>query len=770
MAYRLRVEVPVWLSKAAVERISPNILNAASAPVRMQILKLLSTKGPQPYTEIMFSLKLDPVRDAGKFVYHLRSLSESGLINLDKRAKKYEITELGQMVVAFSRDLEEYVNVKRGKLYVRTSRFAIEEFHRSKIARSLAVEAGMPEELADEIAAEAEDRFMRLKIGYLTAPLIREFVNAILVEKKLEEYRHKLTRLGLPVYDVSQLLRSSADKSLTAESVRISAGSSVLSEYVLLESLPHEIADAHLSGSIHIANLDSWILKPNEFFHDLRYFLKNGLPGVKAPESFEDALAVAQALYLNSTAEVSGEQVCDMFNIFMAPFVEDNTSEDLAEFFDVFFTSIRRDFVALNSHPGLSLGFEFYVPEFLAGKEAIGPGGKTWGVYGDFAEEASIILESVLESAINASLIKPMYNPRLIFKIRDKVLKNGELKERLVRIHELAASRSLPYFQGLKDDSKESYSATGLRMTDDWTGNWEADCIRTGSMDTIFINLPRLAYESRKNEERFLSALRDTVNLVVEAFKVKRNFIQERLKQPLLPLLARTGNQSYFYDRNAAYDVSIIGLNEAVQSHTGNQIKRDKETLDFASRVLNEISKQIKPLSAELQMRLTLAQRPGEEAAHRLAELDLERYGRSTVLAEGSKAQLYYTDLTAVPLTLKIPLSERLEVEARFQELTPGGHFQSVCLNPTPALSAEEMFKITTQTMGEGVKFFAYCSNYTYCRSCNRTESGMLVRCSSCGSDKLIHYGRSSSTYIPLELWPEAKRRSIEKRIEYSAV
>lgn len=734
----------------------------------MQILKLLSTKGGLPYTEIMFSLKLDPVRDAGKFVYHLRSLADAGLINLDKRAKKYEITDLGHMVVGFSRDLEEYVNVRRGKLYVRTSRLAIEEFHRSKIARSLTIEAGMPQELADEIAAEAEDRLMRLKTGYLTAPLIREFVNAILVEKKLEEYRHKLTRLGLPVFDVSQLLQISALKSLTAESVRSSAGASVLSEYVLLESLPHEIADAHLSGSIHIANLDSWVLKPNEFHHDLRFFLKNGLPGVKPPESFEDALAVAQAVYLNSTAEVSGEQVYDLFNIFMAPFVEDNTSEDLAELFDVFFTSMRRDFVAYSTGAGLSLGFEFYPPDFIAGQEAIGPGGKTRGVYGDFAEETSIILESVLESAIKASVVKPMYDPRLIFKVREKVLKNGELKERLIRIHELAASRSLPYFHFLKDDGRVSHSATGLRLADDWTGNWEADCVRTGSMDTIFINLPRLAYEARKNEERFLASLRDTVNLVVEAFKVKRKFIQERLKQPLLPLLAGSGSQSYFYEKNAAYDISIMGLNEAVQFHTGNPIKRDKETLDFASRILTEISKQIKPLSEELQMRFALAQRPGEEPAHRLAELDLERYGRSTVLADGPKAQLFYTDLTAVPLSLKIPLSERLEVEAGFQELTPGGHFQPICLSSSPAPSAEDIFKLTTQVISEGIRFFGYCSNYSYCRSCSRTEVGMPARCSACGSDKLVRFGRASSTYTPLDLWPEGRRRAIDRRIEYN--
>jgi len=165
------------------ERVGAGIFDAASAPVRLQILRLLSTKGSLQYTEIMFQLKLDPVRDAGKFVYHLKSLTGVGLVSLDKKSKKYEVTELGRMIVSFARDMDEYVNVKRGKLYVRTSKLAIEEFHRNKISRSLVVEAGVPQEIADEIAAEAEDRLIRLKTVYLTAPLIREFVNAILIEK-----------------------------------------------------------------------------------------------------------------------------------------------------------------------------------------------------------------------------------------------------------------------------------------------------------------------------------------------------------------------------------------------------------------------------------------------------------------------------------------------------------------------------------------------------------------------------------------------------------
>src|SRR5207302_8575791 len=82
--------------------------------------------------------------------------------------------------------------------------------------------------------------------------LIRELVNIILIERKLEEYRHKLTRLGLPVNDVTLLLREAGQKQLDANWVQKSAGDRVIEEYVLLDSLPRATIDAHLAGHIHL--------------------------------------------------------------------------------------------------------------------------------------------------------------------------------------------------------------------------------------------------------------------------------------------------------------------------------------------------------------------------------------------------------------------------------------------------------------------------------------------------------------------------------------
>jgi ribonucleoside-triphosphate reductase len=749
------------------ERVGANIFDAASAPVRLQILRLLSTKGPLLYTEIMFQLKLDPVRDAGKFVYHLRCLTDSSLVTLDKKSKKYEVSELGRMIVSFARDMDEYVNVKRGRLYVRTSRLAIEEFHRNKIARSLVVEAGVPQEIADEIAAEAEDRLVRLKTVYLTAPLIREFVNAILIEKKLEEYRHKLTRLGMPVYDVAQLIKNTGDRQLSADYVHRASAKSVLSEYALLNCLPHKLSDAHLSGSIHIANLENWILKPNEFIHDVRYFLRNSLPGMLQPETLEAALALLRNALEIGASEISGEQTVQFFNTFLAPFVRRRTPEDVSKGLYYFFTSLYRDAVASNPHAGFSIAIDLDIPEFLLQEDAVGPGGKVSGVYADFQSEAVRLAAATIEAFRVISESRPPIQPHILVRISPKSLENENARKVLESAHELAACRSLPYFELDGSGKKDVYSATGLRMSDEWSGHWEADCIRTGSMDTIFLNLPRIAYEARKSDEKFFALLKETASLAIEGFKAKKRFVSERLKQPLLPLLAGDSSAPYFYEKSASYNLSFVGLNEAVDAHSGLKMSRDKSGLELGLRILQELSKAAKTASEESEMRITVSQRPGDEAVGRLAELDIEQYGRAIIVADGSRGLFYYTDMPTIPLTAKIPIDARISIESKLQSALPGGHLNVLCVSNESA-DGPALLRITQGALESGCGFLTYTGNYSACGACNHTDPGTMPKCSKCGSDKLTYLGRSSYGLLPFSLWPEAKKRSIERRIEYS--
>jgi len=749
------------------EKISSDIFNSVSSKIRLQILRLLDVKGSLPYTEIMFSLKLDPVRDAGKFVYHLKNLMEPGLITLDKDKKKYMITDLGIEVIKFARELEEYVAIKKGKLYVRTSRFSIEEFNKERIINSLTTEANTPYDLAEEIATEAEERLIQLRTTYLTAPLIREFVNSILIEKGLDEYRHKLTRLGMPIYDVYQLFKTTGQKGFNVEKIIYDSGSSVIEEYALLTSLPRDIADSHLSGSLHITDLNYWPLKPNEVVHDIRFFFKNGLSDLRNFKTFESALEALRMIYLATKAESYGEQSIDMFNIFLAPFVEKIDKEKTKDALKFFFYNLHHNQMINVNQKGISLCLEPVMPSFLKNVKAIGPKGKISGTYGDFEEESQLLFDLILEVFAESSQTKPFINPHPIIKVRGNFLKKRDSKQKLLKAFRMASKIGLPYFMFLGDDERICFSASGSRLDNNWSKNWEIDCLRTGNMATIFINLPRIVYESNQNEQKLNNILENLMLMVKRAFIEKRKTIRKRSRQNLLPFLSgqSTDNQ-YFNEDNATYTFSFIGLYEAVRAYTGSSITKE-DGIDFGLEIINRMKDHVKIFSQETDLRFVLAQSAQENASARLAELDIERFGRANAKVSGMRSNPFYNDVPIIPLTERTTLEKRLEIDRKFQDLLNGGHISLICLDEKEH-DAANMSSLAKKIIDKKIEFFAFANTYTFCKKCNSTSRGIKSRCPSCNSSSTEYFGRSSSLIIPFNMWNEAKRRIMNKWVRYS--
>ena len=724
------------------------VLKAASSSLRMQLLITLVEKGPQSYTDLMKVLKLNPSRDAGRFAYHLKYLLSADLIEPDVDNKEYRLTDLGKTMINFTEDIQQQF-LQRKKIFVRTSRLAMEEFDRNKIVEALVKEANVPVFQAQKIARETEKRLLEFKTKYLTAPLIREMVNAILVEKGLEEYRHKLTRLGLPVYDVNQLIESTGTTHQGVEAIHKTAADAVMEEYTLLNVLPRDIADAHLSGGLHLKNLGTWVLKPDQFMHDLRFFLQRGLsrggmniqePSYLPPKSLEAALLTASNVLKIAATEASGEQTLDFFNIFLAPFVQGLSEERIREGLRLFIFDLNQP-LSNGSSVGASLGIEFLVPDFLKEKEAIGPEGKTVGCYGDFVEESRRLASLLLEVMLQDDAHKPVFNPRLIIKIRPEVLKDPECASLLFESHKLAAETGLPYFANLcpKEQTGASYTSTGFRLASDWREDWELDTMQTGSVDSVIINLPRVMYEAGGKETSFFRILDDQLEMALRALEIKYRTIKQREREHMLPfLMQKTDGDQYFRIENAVRLVSFVGLNETIRAFFDKPLKQEGETLDFAKKTVSYLSSDVEKYSKKPETRASLAMVPAADAAKRLAELDAEKYGWAMVRAQGTREKPFYTDLVALPLGVDVSWKERLRVEERFHRLTPGGHLAVIPLVDEPQ-KPDDLLSITREVAGNyEVGFYVFNRNLAYCASCRQIFYGKLEKCPSCGSVNML--------------------------------
>ena len=535
----------------------------------------------------MNQLKMNPSRDAGRFAYHLKFLLKADLVEADVEAKKYYLTDLGKMVLDVADRVEKKAVKPRGMM-VRTSHLTVEEFDANKIANSLIKEAKVPAELAQKAAKEAEKRLVKSKTKYLTASLIREVVNGILVEKGYEDYRNKLTRVGMPIHEVTALIETK-DAAQDCVATISKAGQTVLGEYTLLNIFPRDIADAHLSGAIHVEGLGTWVLKPNEVIHDLRYFFQHGVKldnplqvAMDAPTDLKSALSIAFNVLLHASRETNRTQTFNYFNVFLAPYVRGNEVAKIRE-------NLRLFIQNLNQHAEATLGLELAIPKLMAEKEAIGPHGKPNGKYGDFTQESQLIASLTVDVFTEESVSKPLLSPKLVIKINIAALTDENAKAILLKAHQLAAKSGIPYFANMtkKENENAAFSSSGVKFSADLTGDWETDTLRTGALGCVTINLPRIGLECDKDKNKFFDLMRERFELAARALGIKNNALKQFGKNSLPFLLQKADRDTYFRLENCSRLINLAGFREAIEAFTEKSVNSE-ESRKFAEETIHE--------------------------------------------------------------------------------------------------------------------------------------------------------------------------------------
>jgi ribonucleoside-triphosphate reductase len=757
-------------------KLTSAVLSALSSETRIQILKVLSMKSPLSFTKIMQLLDMDPKKEAGKFAYHLGELTKKAqLVDCDKD-NNYTLTSLGEKTVEFIRMLEEFSRREKGELFVRTSRLAIERFDRKKIADSLMREARVPKQLAENIAMEAEERLLKSKIRYLTAPLIREFVNAILLEKGLEEYRHALTRLGLPVYDVTTIIKNPKGEVSNAEKIHKLAGDAVLEQYLLLKILPREIADAHLSGAIHIIDTSYWALRPNNIQHDIYSLLSlkfrleerifTQLNRINDPKTL--IIQLPKLLNLFQT-DLSGEQSLDNFNFFIAPFLRGLPHNEIKNIARYLISEL-----CSNMGRSISINLELVLPKHIKNKPAIGPNWKTVGKYQDFEEEAQLFVDALLEVLLEEENLagKPILNFNTIFKLRPAVWKNDAILPILNKIFELSANWGNSFFINFSpkwQNDNVNYTGAAERLGTDWSKDWELDTLRTGNLGTVIVNLPRIAYESNGDDTLFFELLNERLGMASAVLKIKSQAIRERMfnDRTLPALTSDLDGDLYYRIDNAAHSLSFVGLDEAVKKHVGTSIDNNKASLDFAIRILKYLNEYTDELKTNTGLRWVVSQPVSGYYVNRLAKLDVEMFGKKNVSVRGVGNNIYYST-SNIRISAPLTLDERIRMEGMFHALLLGGHLMNIPLGKK--VSSDKLLDLSEKICtGSQIGCFTFTRYLTYCFHCLESFNGIQNKCPKCGSssDNLAKYCRNIGPYFILPTSSKWEEQEIKEAHNY---
>ena len=135
-----------------------------------------------------------------------------------------------------------------------------------------------------------------------------------------------------------------------------------------------------------------------------------------------------------------------------------------------------------------------------------------------------------------------------------------------------------------------------------------------GSWQVVSLNCPRAAYLARGDDDLLFEYLRGLMDTAVEIFKVKREWMNQVIKNRRMPFATqrpkdpRTGKKGTLAVdlESLVYTIGVVGVNEMVQFHTGSQMHESKEAWKLAVRAMTEMEIYAKELSRRHGMTIAL--------------------------------------------------------------------------------------------------------------------------------------------------------------------
>lgn len=615
------------------------IFSVMASPNRIDILRILNSKGPLTYSELKSLAGFRSKKESGKFAYHLRKLLKQSLVTLNRSEKRYTITNLGKLVLSLARQIEERSIVESGKMYVRTSHESIEEFKPYRITQSLTREGGLPPELAQKITEEVENRIYKYQTTYLTGSLIREMVNSVLLEHGNEEYRNKLARLGLPVYDVNEMLSNVVNEDNGVEGLLFRTGQEVFAEHLLTNILSKDVADSHLSGELHITNPGVWSMLPDTIFVNIRDLLEGGidlggkLPDAArpcAPRSADDLGALLSVAISLLSREASQELVIDGLVPMMAKHARAGADVERRIADALVTSSVAPKY---NSRPTL---VTLRVP---------------------LGQDAKAVA-SLLAAYLAYARLTP--TPRVGIVIDNS---RGRVSDVSGAVSEIVAlGGHVAFSKGMSS----------------WGGIVASPHHESGSLSvhlgSVSLNLPRVAFESNKDEVYFRARLALLMTPVLESMVHRKKAISDLTRRGLNPLLAK--NTQYMQKITFSLDVNLLGLREAVCDILMCGDRSDAVMQKVLETAIEIATKKGKEGGDDVRICMV-----DSDATARLATLDGIKYGKNSVIST-IDAESYSAGVAvaAADLPSLTPKSAPVVEAARLSGLLRGSLLVSVNL------------------------------------------------------------------------------------------
>ena len=552
----------------------------------------------------------------------------------------------------------------------------------------------------------------------------------------------------------------------------LSNSGAITANYWLSEVYDEEIANAHRNGDIHLHDLS--MLTGYCAGWSLKQLIQQGLgiPGKinSTPASHLSTLCNQMVNFLGIMQnEWAGAQAFSSFDTYLAPFVRvDKLSQkEVKQCIQSFIFGVNTPSRWGTQAPFSNITLDWTVPADLRDLPAIVGGKEQNFTYGDCQKEMDMVNKAFIEIMTEGDANgRGFQYPIPTYSITKDFDWSETENNRL--LFEMTAKYGTPYFSNYINSDMEPSDVRSmccrlrldLRELRKKSGGFFGSGESTGSVGVVTINMPRIAYLS-KTEDEFYQRLDRMMDIAARSLKTKRTVITKLLDAGLYPYT------KYYLGtfENHFSTIGLVGMNEAcLNARWLHKDLTDPEAQEFTKAVLNHMRERLSDYQEKYGDLYNLEATPAESTSYRLAKHDRNRYPE--IITANMNGTPYYTNSSHLPVGYTEDIFSALDIQDDLQTLyTSGTVFHAFLGEKLPDWRAAadlvrkiaENYKLPYYTMSPT---YSVCHDHGYI-------TGEHFTCPKCGKDTEV-WSRITGYYRPVQNWNDGKVQEFKDRKEYN--
>ena len=552
----------------------------------------------------------------------------------------------------------------------------------------------------------------------------------------------------------------------------LSNSGAITANYWLSEVYSEEIANAHRNCDFHLHDLS--MLTGYCAGWSLKQLIQEGLGGVpgkitSSPAKHLSTLTNQMVNFLGIMQnEWAGAQAFSSFDTYLAPFVKvDNLSyKEVKQAVQSFVYGVNTPSRWGTQAPFTNITLDWTVPNDLAELNAIVGGKEMDFKYKDCQKEMDMVNKAFIEIMIEGDANgRGFQYPIPTYSItRDFDWKESENNKLLF---EMTAKYGTPYFSNYINSDMEPSDVRSmccrlrldLRELRKKSGGFFGSGESTGSIGVVTINMPRIAYTS-KTEEEFYDRLEHLMNLAAESLKIKRDVVTKLLDEGLYPYTKRyLGTFSNHFST-----IGLVGMNEACLN--AKWIKEDlthEKAIKWTKEVLNFMREKLSDYQEQYGDLYNLEATPAESTSYRLAKKDKSLY--PDIITASDDDTPYYTNSSHLPVGYTDDIFKALDIQDELQTLYTSGTVFHTFLGER--MSDWKTCASLVRKIAENYKlpYYTISPTYSVCKN-HGYITGEVWKCPICNEETEV-YSRITGYYRSVKNWNDGKTKEYEMRKEY---